>query len=291
MKKLKFYRGVQKVTSFVLLGASPFILASCSKTTKTEDVSEEYSVEQGTRGINDLGVKRRSESTTNSSNKSIYGNVVSGNINPNNIVIGPNGDAYVDSKAASNASNAGKTTIDDKGGTLDTSGDKVREKETGYQIQDSNGDIKDQGNGGTPSGYSYDPERDAIVPDEDNGKYVYADSDYYDPNTGDLAVAKGVLVEKSRLQGLTKTKPQKDNSSNEVTTSPEVTYYEASDGSIFFDEEARDIYEASLHQNSTEEINDESDFVIVDGKLMTEEEKDKIASEYEAERQKAFGGR
>lgn len=310
IKKFKYYSGIKKskiklTRKRVLAGAMTLVMllgfASCSKKNKnaSEDTtyeSTEFSLDNGTRSIFDLGEKISMPSKSEI-DKQRYGSVVSGNIDPNKVVVGSDGDVYVDAEAAKNAGNSGKTTIDDKGGTLDVSGDKVREKTEGYEVKDSNGNVVAKGNGNTPEGYVYDDNQSAYVKEEDTG-YVYADADYYDPETGDLIIAKGDLVSKETLQRakqlLTTTKPEKKNSSQPTsresttnncipeaptkseeedgisnqTTTTESDYYEAPDGSLWSSEDAYKEYLAG--QNDSDDSNE---FVYeVDGQLMNEEE-------------------
>ena len=51
----------------------------------------------------------------------------------------------------------------------------------------------------TNNGYEYDENLDKVVQAGDVNKAVYADSDYYDKE-GNLALAKGDIVEKDRLE-------------------------------------------------------------------------------------------
>ena len=311
IKKFKYYSGVKKLKikltrKRVLAGAMTFAvlfsLVGCSKKNKTtsEDATSEYAVSSISRhSIDDLGEKISMPSKSEI-DKQRYGSVVSGNIDPNKVVIGSDGDVYINAEAAKNASNAGKTTIDDKGGTLDVSGEKVREKTEGYEVKDSNGNVVAKGNGSTPEGYVYDENQGAYVKAEDTGN-VYADANYYDKETGELIIAKGDLVSKETLarakQVLTTTKPQKNNSnqstSNQSNSSKQqenknqsnqqenknssnaqnnqnsgLDYYEAPDGSIWSSESAYKEYLAGQNNsNSDDEVLYE-----VDGNLMTEEE-------------------
>ena len=232
LNKLKFYGRCKKLERFsvkrvMCVGAALvtlLTLPSCSKKEKnnSETPSQEpISISNqdttkirtlGTHNIWDIGLKLQVPSKDKLSAPK-FGNVVSGNFDASKVVVGSDGAVYVDSAAAEAAANAVGTTTDTKGGTLDTSGDKVRQKDDAYQVRDANGDLQDFGDGTLPSGYSKDSAGN-IVKNSDKGTYDYADADYYDPNTGELIFKKGDKVEdlEKAKSMLTTVKPSKSNS-------------------------------------------------------------------------------
>lgn len=144
--------------------------------------------------------------------KTEYGETT-GNVDVNKIVE-KNGKIYVDQKSADKSDKVGKSTIDTKDGTLDVKPDgTVTEKAPGYEIQDKDGNVIDEGdlNNGKVPGYEND------LPEG----YVYADATYYNEE-GNVLIEKGEVVTKDWLDYLKKnfstTKPTiQENTSSQVS--------------------------------------------------------------------------
>ena len=206
-------------------------LASCSKKKSknvSPDLSTSVSSSISTVDLNSLGnqIEFPSEDKLDQPK---YGDVVSGNINKNELVEGIDPKTnkkviYKNQEAKDKAANIGKKT-DTKGGTLtvDNNG-KVKEKTESYEVKDTNGNVVASGEGKTPDGTVYDSGVNAYVAPSDAGKYVLVDVNYYDPYTGDLVLSKGDTVEKETLERAKRTLTTNSN----VTTN---NMYESSNQS------------------------------------------------------------
>lgn len=140
----------------------------------------------------------------------IYGNTT-GNIDKNKLVE-KDDKIYVDKESANKADKVGETIIDTKDDTLVVKPDgTVEEKNPGYEVKDETGKVVDSGEGEIPKGYAWDSILEKYLPEEEVGKYVYADATYYD-SEGNVALQEGDLVSKKTLTNakkyLTTTKPQ-----------------------------------------------------------------------------------
>ena len=135
-----------------------------------------------------------------------YGDVVSGNINKDELVVGVDPKTkeevvYKNQEAKDKSKNIGKVQTDTKGGTLTVaSNGKVYEKTESYEVKDSAGNVVASGEGSTPAGQVYDNNINAYVAPADANKYVIVDVDYYDPSTGEVVLSKGDTVEKDTLE-------------------------------------------------------------------------------------------
>ena len=162
--------------------------------------------------VGDLGLTY--EDTTNNENNSQYGNTT-GDINKDELVE-KDGTIWKDKEAADNSDKVGKTEIDDQDGKYEVKPDgTVQDKDTGYEVKDDEGNVKQEGSNedGIPAGYAWDEVLGKLVPESEVGKYVYADADYYN-NQGSLIIAKGDIVLRERLEEIKKT---------HTTTKPETT--------------------------------------------------------------------
>lgn len=149
-----------------------------------------------------------------------YGNTT-GNIDVTKIVKDSEGNNWTSEEAKNNSKNTG-VKIDTKGDTLVVNKDgSVSTKTEGYEIIDSNGKVISSGNG-------------APTNNNTNNGYVYADSNYYDKETGELVLSRGELVTPDALKyakaNLTTTKVSKQPetpaipSNNEGTNNSDGTY-------------------------------------------------------------------
>ena len=176
--------------------------------------------------LHDLGFAYSNPTLTQA--KPQYGNTT-GSVDKNKITE-QGGTNWKDQEGADKSSQVGTVVTDDKNGTLEVkpNGD-VFEKEDGYEVKDENGNIVETGSNesGIPDGYAWDDVLGKLVLEQEIGKYVYADADYYNEN-GELMLAKGEIVLKVRLeaakQELTTTKPEVNTQETTTeTTVPETT--------------------------------------------------------------------
>lgn len=178
--------------------------------------------------VDDLGME---EDFTSSLESKEYGKTT-GDVDKNKIVE-KDGTIWKDKEAADKSKDIGKTTIDDKNGTLKVNSDgEVYEKEKGYEIQKEDGTVVSGTNGtGEPTkddGYVYDKELDSTVVKDDVNKFVNVDKNYYNKYTGKIVYSKGERVLKETLAkikkdpNLTTTKPVLSNSSS-VSSSSKVS--------------------------------------------------------------------
>ncbi len=152
-----------------------------------------------TMDISDIGTELEFPKEKNNSSK--YENPT-GKVDVNKIVE-KNNKIYVDKDNADKSNTVGTSSIDTKNDTLIVEDGKVKEKTEGYEIKDDKGNVVQEGNldqSGIPENFEKNEELDGFFEKEDNtSTLTYSDSDYYDEN-GDLALAKGDLVEKERLE-------------------------------------------------------------------------------------------
>ena len=187
------------------------------------DMLEETTMVADKSNLGDLGIEL--EFPEEGKNDKNYGDIVSGNINKNEIVEDENGNIWKDEEAHNNSGNVGKEVIDDKNGSLTTDNKgNVVEKETGNEVKHEDGTIT-TGEGNIPDGYAWDSARGEYVPEEDVGKYIYSDKDFY-TSDGELIIAVGDLVTRETYERacreLLTTKPTTEettpNNSNEENT-------------------------------------------------------------------------
>lgn len=190
--------------------------------------------------LSDLGVALETSKEEAKNNE--YRNPT-GDIDPNEIVVGDDGTLWVDEDAANKSDKIGETIIDDQGGNLYVDSDgNVNEKDPGYEIKDDNDNTIDSGdyddvnyapNGDPiPNGYAWDSGRNEIVPEAEVGKYIYSDLTFYFED-GTVAINKGDLVSKetynrAKKELYTTKPPVKETTSNygevpQETTAPETT--------------------------------------------------------------------
>ncbi len=153
--------------SAVIVGTTTFFTSHFGNKKKKYDTNSK----KDTYSISDLGL----EEDVISNENSIYSDATNG-IDTNEIV-SKNGKLYVNSAAAGNSSNVGKSVVDTKGGTLEVkSNGKVYEKNNSeYEVVDKNGNVTSSGtkdSTGAPNGYVYDPVIGGYVKPEEAGKYV-----------------------------------------------------------------------------------------------------------------------
>lgn len=140
---------------------------------------------------------------------------------------------YKDKEASDKSNQVGNKKTDLKDGNLqiDKDGDVV-EKKPGYEVKDPEGDTIDKGetDNGIPKGYAYDPVLKKIVKENEVGKFVYADNNYYSKTDGKQLCKKGDVVLKTSLENwkkdpnVTTVKPSINTSSTtSSTTSSDTT--------------------------------------------------------------------
>lgn len=201
--------------------------------------------------INDIG----NELEFKKDNKSKYGEVT-GNVDLNKIVE-KNGTIYADKNSADKSDKVGTVIYDTKGDTLIINPDGTAiEKEVGYEVKDENGNVIDSGEGKIPDGYVWDSTIDKYILEEEAGKYVYADSNYYD-SYGNIVIYKGELVAKETLEKAKKylytTKPIQ----SEVSTDTDVIVDYTTDTDIIV-EDTTDT-DVIIEDTDTEIIIDDTD--------------------------------
>lgn len=170
--------------------------------------------------VDDLGMD---EEFDNSDESKLYGDTT-GDINKEDLVE-KDGVIYKDKEAADNSDKVGDKETDLKDGDLviDKDGDVV-EKEPGYEIKDENGNTTEKGEGDIPKGYAYDPVLDKIVKEDQVGKFVYADNDYYSKIDGTQYCKKGDIVLKTSLENwkkdsnITTVKPSANTTNNNTSS-------------------------------------------------------------------------
>ena len=149
-----------------------------------------------------------------------YGEVVSGDININEIVEGKDPKTnktilWKNQEAKEKSKDIGKTVIDTKNGTLVvTQNGTVKEKTEGYEVKDTTGKVVASGEGNVPQGKVWDNDQNAYVDSSEAGKYVYADTNYYDKTTGELILEKGMLVTKETLENAKRVLSTSNTASN-----------------------------------------------------------------------------
>ncbi len=125
-----------------------------------------------TDSINSLGVEL--ELPKKETPKVEYSNPT-GNVKVDDIVEDSTGKLWANSEAESKKDEIDKVVIDDNNGQYEISSDgDVYEKEPGYQIVDSNGNVTSEGTSDIMDDYSWDPEVGKYLPKDEVGKYVIA---------------------------------------------------------------------------------------------------------------------
>ena len=154
-------------------------------------------------------------------NEKIYGETT-GDVDKKQVVK-KDGTIWKNQAAADKSNQVGKTTIDDKNGTLTVKPNgTVVEKDKNYEVKDETGKVTQSGTNesGIPSGYVWDKDLNAYVPANEVGLYIYADATYYNTK-GDLVVNKGDKVLKTTLETIKKTcTTTKAETNNTTTTTP-----------------------------------------------------------------------
>lgn len=177
--------------------------------------------------VDDLGMD---EEFTSSEESKIYGETT-GNIDKNKSVE-KNGVVYKDKNAADNSDKVGDKQTDLQNGKLeiDKDGDVVeKDSKIEYEIKDDKGNIIDKGesDNGIPEGYAFDPVLNKIVKQDQVGKFVYADNDYYSKIDGTQYCKKGDIVLKTSLENWKKdpnvTTVKQSTNDNTSSTKPEST--------------------------------------------------------------------
>lgn len=182
--------------------------------------------------VDDLGVDEKIDDN----NSKLFGETT-GNIDKDKLVE-KDGTIYKDKDAADKSNKVGDKKPDLQGGKLkiDNDGDVV-EKKPGYELKDEDGDVIDKGetDDGIPKGYAYDPVVGKIVKEDQVGKFVYADNNYYSKIDGRQLCKKGDVVLKSTLEkwkkdpNVTTVKPKVNTSSNNTSSNPTPTNTEKVD--------------------------------------------------------------
>ena len=218
MKKTKRKNGVRRIFAIIggiiLLGGG-FLIGKHSKNFKPSNEKDSYSI--SSTDLSDLGKELDSKSNKKTKDKK----------DKNNGYVESNGKLYADQESAKNANKVGTSTVDTKGGklTVDSNG-KVKEKETGYEIKDEDGEVIASGNetsDGKVDGFEKNEEiGESYEKGDIDETDTIADSNYYDED-GNLIIAKGELVKKSFLehakQNLSTTKPAKKQEETQASTS------------------------------------------------------------------------
>lgn len=178
--------------------------------------------------VDDLGVE---EEFTSSDESKSYGDTT-GNIDKDKLV-GKDNVVYKDKEAADKSDKVGDKKTDLQGGKLEIDKDgNVVEKNPGYEIKDDKGNTTEKGetDNGIPKGYVFDPVLNKIVKENELGKFVYADSDYYSKIDGTQICKKGDVVLKTSLENwkkdsnITTIKPSVNTENNNTpNTKPEDT--------------------------------------------------------------------
>lgn len=161
-----------------------------------------------------------------------FGEVVSGNINTDNIVES-NNELYVNEEALNNSEQVGEVQIETTDNTYVNPDDgQVYEKEIDYEIVDGNTkEVIEEGNGAIPPNYEYDEGLDKVIEKEEVGKNAYADKDYYgwigDGTVWGIVISKGTPMEKEDLEEIKQTLSTNPNPPKEdtifETTEPETS--------------------------------------------------------------------
>lgn len=137
-----------------------------------------------------------------------------------NKLVEKDGTIWKDQNAADKSGKVGKTTVDDKDGSLVVKPDgTVHDKNTGYEVKDETGKVVDEGSNsnGVPNGYVWDPELNKYVPENELGLYTYADETYYFKD-GSIAIQKGDKVLKTTLENAKKTLSTTSPTNNNTNT-------------------------------------------------------------------------
>ncbi len=196
-------------------------------------IMEETTLVADSVNLNDLGVELEFPKVEDNKveNDKNYGEV-SGRVDKNEIVEDNKGTIWKNEEAKDKSKDIGKEVIDDQNGTLTTDAEeKVVEKEPGNEVIHEDGTIT-TGEGSVPAGYTWDNARGEYVKDEDVGKYIYSDKDFY-TSDGELMIMVGDLVTRETYdracRELLTTKPVSpettvDNSNNQEETTPNITY-------------------------------------------------------------------
>ena len=189
---------------------------SVSSTVDNDVKTTDNIMKDGVIKLDDLGVEleplTEGNSTKENINKKTYGSVT-GNVDVNKIVRGSDGSIYVDKEAVDKASLVGETK----------SGTTSKETTKGYEIKDEKGNVT-KGNGEIPEGYTKDPEFEGYIKEEDAGKYVKSDANYY--SGSELIIEKGEYVSKETLDRAKKelsTKPTSEKTQSTTSDSAKST--------------------------------------------------------------------
>ena len=174
--------------------------------------------------VDDLGLD---EEFTSSDESKIYGDTT-GNIKKEDLVQ-KDGVIYKDKEAANKSDKVGTSSIDLQGGKLeiDKDGDVVVKDEVDYVVKDETGEEISSGTTSKdeiPAGYAFDPILNKLVKEDEVGKFVYADSDYYSKIDGRQYCKKGDIVLKTSLENwkkdpnVTTVKPNINTSNNNTSS-------------------------------------------------------------------------
>ena len=215
-KKRNKIKSVFATIAVLIVAAGSFIAGKFSKNFKPHHEKDSYSISStDSTSLSDLG--KELESKPNSKDKKDK---------YNGYIKGSNGKLYADSESAKNAYKVGNSIVDTQGGklTVDSNG-KVTEKDKGYEIKDSEGNIIDSGNensDGKVPGFEKNEELGGTYEEGDiTSNDVRADANYYDQD-GNLIISKGELIEKDSLdwakQNLSTTKPTKQEEETQKAT-------------------------------------------------------------------------
>ena len=200
----------------IALGSGVAVLVNYFKK-KNNDVPKTPNTSISTMDIGNIGTELEfpKEET-----KTKYENPT-GNVDVNKIVE-KDGKLYKDQDSADKADKKNTSSFDNKDNKYEEKDDKIYDKDIGYEITDDKGDTKESGDldeTGIPDGYAWDDVLKKYVPEDEVGKYVYADATYYDEE-GNVIIKKGEIVSKETLEEakkhLTTTKPTKKDTTSSI---------------------------------------------------------------------------
>ena len=180
-------------------------------TTSNDTLSTQSNVVYDTN-INDLGDELEFKKQDQSKK---YGDTTKGKVDKDKIVE-KDDKLYVDQNAADKSNEVGDTKTDLQDGKLveetNENGETVvKEKDEYYEVKDEDGKVVDSGKGEIPSGYVWDEQLGAYVTENNCGKFVVLDKNYYgyyEDENGNmqygLAFPKGSLVSVESYKNLDK---------------------------------------------------------------------------------------